>query len=192
MSAVTGFTKEVLDWHPHVAPVDMDTATPEQKAAMGIGPNTRSVSVYSRVLAHDPETLASRTPLFNAVMYRRKGLSRGDRELGAIAASIHNGCIYCTSVHARFYESFGARPEIVDRILAEGTAVALPEREQAIFDFGLKLSRTPSEATAQDIVRLREIGLSEAEIVDLVRAVALFGWANRLMHTLGEPVRMPV
>jgi alkylhydroperoxidase family enzyme len=36
--------------------------------------------------------------------------------------------------------------------------------------------------------RLRAAGLSEEEILDLILSTALFGWANRLMHVLGEPV----
>jgi alkylhydroperoxidase family enzyme len=34
---------------------------------------------------------------------------------------------------------------------------------------------------------LREIGLDDLEILDLIHSIAIFGWANRLMHTLGEP-----
>ena len=37
--------------------------------------------------------------------------------------------------------------------------------------------------------RFREAGLTDAEVVDLTLATALFGWANRLMHVLGDPVR---
>jgi alkylhydroperoxidase family enzyme len=36
---------------------------------------------------------------------------------------------------------------------------------------------------------LREAGLSDEEILDLILSSALFGWANRLMHILGDPVR---
>jgi alkylhydroperoxidase family enzyme len=43
--------------------------------------------------------------------------------------------------------------------------------------------------TEADTDRLREAGLDEAEIVDLILSTALFGWANRLMHILGDPVR---
>ena len=43
--------------------------------------------------------------------------------------------------------------------------------------------------TEADAACLREAGLSEAEIVDLILSTALFGWANRLMHVLGDPVR---
>jgi len=37
--------------------------------------------------------------------------------------------------------------------------------------------------------RLRDIGLTDLELLDLVGAVAFFSWANRLMLTLGEPYR---
>jgi uncharacterized peroxidase-related enzyme len=52
----------------------------------------------------------------------------------------------------------------------------------------MQLSQCPSAATKQDVEALREAGLSEAEILDLILSAALFGWANRLMHTLGEPI----
>jgi uncharacterized peroxidase-related enzyme len=74
------------------------------------------------------------------------------------------------------------------RIFEDGEAARLEPRDQAIFDFAAKLSRTPSEATAEDMQCLRDVGLSEAEILDLVLVTALFGWANRLIHVLGDPV----
>ena len=35
---------------------------------------------------------------------------------------------------------------------------------------------------------LRAVGMGDEEIIDLLHAVAIFGWANRLMQNLGEPV----
>lgn len=46
----------------------------------------------------------------------------------------------------------------------------------------------PHTLDAQDITPLRASGLSDEDIVDPLHAVAIFGWANRLMHNLGEPV----
>ena len=31
-------------------------------------------------------------------------------------------------------------------------------------------------------------GFGPDEVLDLVLSAALFGWANRLMHTLGDPI----
>jgi alkylhydroperoxidase family enzyme len=38
------------------------------------------------------------------------------------------------------------------------------------------------------VVALAAVGLGPVEVLDLVHAVALFAWANRLMLNLGEPV----
>ncbi|URM27090.1 hypothetical protein LLY42_25065 [Pseudomonas frederiksbergensis] len=37
---------------------------------------------------------------------------------------------------------------------------------------------------------LKELGFDTLGVVDLVLATAIFGWANRLMHVLGEPVKI--
>jgi uncharacterized peroxidase-related enzyme len=182
------FTVDVLDWSPFVTPIDLAEATPEQRTALKITPSNTKISAYVLVLAHDPESLESRSPLFNIIMMGKGGLSRGDRELGAIGASIVNGCVYCTSVHARNFNTFGKRPDVVAEIFAHGTKAKLDEHHGAIFDFAARLSENPPAVGAPDIKRLRAAGLNEEEIVDLIHSAALFGWANRLMHTLGEPV----
>ena len=84
-----------------------------------------------------------------------------------------------------------ASPDALARFEREAKAVAALSHPNilAIFEFAVKLSRTPSEAGKSDVAALRKIGLSDLEIVDLVLSAAIFGWANRLMNTLGEPIR---
>ncbi|AYD03964.1 peroxidase-related enzyme [Neorhizobium sp. NCHU2750] len=187
--AVHDYTTEVLDWRPFVKPIDLDTATPEQLEALKITPANKKVSDYVLTLAHDPESLLHRSPLFNGIMYGKDGLDRGGRELGAIGSSIVNRCIYCIAVHARHFNQATRTTEIVKEIFAHETAATLPPREQAIFDFSVKLSAFPPAATDEDMQRLKAVGLDDTEILDLILSTAIFGWANRLMHTLGEPFR---
>ncbi|WP_018897719.1 peroxidase-related enzyme [Rhizobium sp. 2MFCol3.1] len=182
------YTTEVLDWRPFVKPIELETATPEQLEALKITPANKKVSDYVLTLAHDPESLLHRSPLFNGIMYGKDGLDRGGRELGAIGSSIVNRCIYCIAVHARHFNQATKTTEIVEEIFAQETDAKLPAREQAIFDFAVKLSAFPPAATADDMERLTAAGLSELEVLDLILSTAIFGWANRLMHTLGEPV----
>lgn len=188
-SAVRDYTTDVLDWRPFVTPVNLDDATPEQLDALKITPANKKVSDYVLVLAHDPESLLHRSPLFNGIMYGKDGLDRAGRELGAIGASLVNRCIYCIAVHARHFNQATKTTEIVDEIFRREVEAVLPEREQAIFDFALRLSTFPPAATKDDVLRLKAVGLNEQEIFDLVLSISIFGWANRLMHTLGEPVR---
>lgn len=182
------FTKKVPQWRPRVKPVKLEDATAEQLDALQVTPSNTKVSDYVLVLAHDVETLKVRSPLFNAIMYNKGGLSRAERELGALAASVVNRCVYCAAVHAVRHAQLMKSEEIIDAIFNAGEAAELEPREQAIFDFALQLSRTPAMASAEQIDALRKAGLDELDILDLILSVSLFGWANRLMHVLGDPV----
>lgn len=183
------FTRTVPKWQPRITPVRLEDATAEQREALKITPSNSKVSDYVLVLAHDPESLNVRSPLFNTVMYGEGGLDRAAREIGAIGASVVNRCIYCAAVHAKRHAELSGSTEATDAIFAAGTAAKLAPRDQALFDFSVKLAETPPTVGEADIAALRAAGLSDLEIVDLALASAMFGWANRLMHILGDPVR---
>src|SRR6185312_4413257 len=125
-------------------------------------------------------------PLYNGIMFGAKGLPRGDRELGAVAASRINGCAYCASVHALRFTQLTKQPDVMERIQADGGEAAVEPRLKAILDYSAKLTRDPAAITAADAAPLRAQGLTDMEILDLTHAVAMFAWANRLMQTLGE------
>jgi uncharacterized peroxidase-related enzyme len=73
-------------------------------------------------------------------------------------------------------------------VFAERENTELDERPKAILKFAAKLSNCPSDATEADTKRLADNGLNMGEILDLVLSASLFGWANRLMHVLGDPL----
>ncbi|MCA1299056.1 peroxidase-related enzyme [Stappia indica] len=182
------FTRSVPDWQPRVTPVKLEEATPEQLDALKVTPSNTKVSAYVLTLAHDVESLKVRSPLFNAIMYDPGGMSRAEREVGALAASMVNRCIYCAAVHADRHAKLEKSTEVTDELFLNGPNARLSPRDRAIFDFAVKLAKAPPEAGAEDMAKLREAGLSEEEILDLILSSALFGWANRLMHVLGDPV----
>ncbi len=182
------FTTTVPFWRPRVTPIDLEDATEAQRDALKVTPSNTKVSEYVLVLARDAETLRERTPLFNAIMYNRGGLSRAERELGATGASVVNRCVYCAAVHASRYNTLAKNETVMARIFADGADADLDTRQSAILQFAMKLSQTPPDVTQDDMETLREAGLERDEILDLILSASLFGWANRLMHTLGDPV----
>ena len=93
------FTRKVPKWRPRVEPVKLDDATPAQLDALKVTPSNTKVSDYVLTLAHDVESLKVRSPLFNAIMYDKGGMSRKERELGAIGASMVNRCVYLSLIH---------------------------------------------------------------------------------------------
>jgi len=180
------FTSKAVKWQPWLETVDDVGATPEQAALVEAVSPTPDGRAYYAVLAHDVPALRERTGLFNAVMYGPGGVRRADRELASVAASLINGCVYCTSVHARRYVQLTKETALIERLLDEGVETELGERERTVVDYAVKLTRDPAGMTAADLAPLRRVGLSDMEILDVTHATAMFAWANRLMQTLGE------
>ena len=184
----TTFTIERLDWAAWLEPLDLAEATPEQRTALE-GRSTNSQ--YFRLLARDAAVLSARTATDKGIFFTPGGLPRPERELSAAATSRLNGCIYCASVHARLAAQLSQRTDDVERLLRAGVGsvadLNLGARWQAIVELALALAATPPAATPEHLARLRELGLSDLELLDIVQATAFFSWANRLMLTLGEP-----
>ena len=185
---VTELTNIVPFWRPRIKPVDLKEATAEQLEAMKVTPSDTGVGEYVLVLAHDPETLNARTPLFNGIMYSHGGLSRQETELGAVACSVYNRCIYCAAVHASRYNQLTKTEDVIESIFNDETFQALDERQRNIFLFATKLSKHPVDLDIEDIQALTSLGLNLSEILDLILATSIFAWANRLMHILGDPI----
>ena len=182
------FTAVIPYWEPRIEPVVLDDATEEQLDAMKVTVSNTAIGAYTLALAHDPETLSQRTPLFNGIMYSRGGLSRAETEMGAVAASVVNRCIYCAAVHANRYNQLTKDEAVMDSIFASGEEAELDPRQRAIMTFVYNLSQCPSSATKEDMAGLVANGLGMDEVLDLVLSASLFGWANRLMHVLGDPI----
>ena len=152
-----------------------------------MSPQAKS-SAYFLLLAHQPEMLLQRSIAFNAIMFAPGGMPRAERELGATVESRVNGCVYCASVHAQRFEQLAKRSDVIEQLFEEPLTAGTTPRERAIVAFSAELALRPETLSARHVEPLREAGLGEGEILDLVHAVALFAWANRLMLNLGEPV----
>jgi uncharacterized peroxidase-related enzyme len=183
------FTLDPVDWVAWLETLDLAAATPEQIAVLEESTPTAKSSPYYLLLVQAVDVLRQRSRLFNAVMYGQKGLPRADRELASVAVSRINGCVYCAAIHGQRYTQLTKQPEIIRRIFDEGVETELSPRARAIVDYAVKLTQTPPQPAPADLAALRTAGLTELEILDLTHVVAMFAWANRLLQTLGEPVR---
>ena len=195
----TAFTREFLDWEPWLPTPAEEDLTPEQIESFASKATTGSV--YFRLISRTPGVTLARSTLDNAVFTSKEGLDKGERELAAAVSSKVNDCVYCASVHARKAVQRTHRADDVDRMLAidltrdanwvasDVTALAAgqDERWTALIESAARLAALAPQFDETDAKRLRDLGLAELEIVDHVASTAFFGWANRLMLTLGEP-----
>ncbi|MDH4391302.1 MAG: peroxidase-related enzyme [Aquabacterium sp.] len=185
---INGFTDDIPPWAPWLDTVDVAQATPEQLAALDEMSPTARQSPYFLLLAHQPAILLHRSVAFNAIMFAPGGLSRAERELGAAVESRLNGCVYCTAVHAHRFTQLARRNDVIAQLFEQPAGAGCDARERAVVRFSARLGLLPHELAAADVAALSAVGLAAVDVLDLVHAVALFAWANRLMLNLGEAV----
>ena len=185
---IKGYTNETLDWKAWLDVVKVDTATPQQIEVLEMSHPKAKESDYYLLLAHQPAILKQRSEAYNAIMYAPGGLARADRELGALTVSRINGCVYCASVHAQRFEQLAKQNETVTQVFDDPHTAGSSDRQKAIVQFSIRLTEEPDQVGPADIQVLKDVGMSDAEILDLLHASAIFAWANRLMLNLGEPV----
>ena len=54
-----------------------------------------------------------------------------------------------------------------------------------MLDYAIKLSRTPSAVTSDDVERLRGVGFEDAAILDICQVTSYYNYVNRLADGLG-------
>ena len=183
-----GFTSETLDWKAWLPVLDPATATPAQQKVLEVShPKAKTMDFYL-LLGRQPEVLLERSQAFNAIMYAPGGLSRAEREVAATAVSRSNRCVYCASVHAQRFEQLAKRNDVMAQLFDDPDTAGTNARERAIIQASLVLTRTPAQLGAGHIQALRDAGLGDLEVLDMLHSAALFGWANRLMLNLGVEV----
>ena len=57
-----------------------------------------------------------------------------------------------------------------------------------MLDFAVKLTREPTEMQESDVQRLRDLGLTDEEILSVVGITCLFNFMNRLADGLGVDI----
>ncbi|AHB74686.1 MULTISPECIES: peroxidase-related enzyme [Pandoraea] len=183
-----GFTNESLDWDAWLDVVTLENATPEQVAVLEESHPKAKTSDYYLFLVHQPEILRQRSAAFNAIMYAPGGMPRAERELSTTVVSRINGCVYCASVHAQRFEQLAKRNDVIHEVFDDPRTAGTTEREKAIAQFSIALTEKPGDVRPEQLQALRDVGLTDAEMLDLIHSIAIFAWANRLMLNLGEPV----
>ncbi|WP_343586928.1 peroxidase-related enzyme [Herbaspirillum sp.] len=183
-----GFTNESLDWDAWLDVVALEDASEDQIKVLEESNPKAKTSDYYLFLAHQPDILRQRSAAFNAIMYAPGGMSRAERELGSLVVSRINGCVYCASVHAQRFEQLAKRNDTVQQVFDNPYGAGIDAREKAIAKFSAELTEQPDSVDAAKIQALKDAGLNDLEVLDLIHSIAIFAWANRLMLNLGEPV----
>jgi uncharacterized peroxidase-related enzyme len=139
------------------------------------------VANSTKAFGHRPAVFAAWRQLGSTI---GGSMDRRRYELATVAAARVLRSGYCSLAHGKVLaEQFlGAERTIA---LATGTVDALDPLDAEIVRFATLVTREPASVTASDMERLRALGLSDEEILDVVLAAAARCFFSTVLEALG-------
>jgi uncharacterized peroxidase-related enzyme len=146
------------------------------RAAQGQLPN------FARAFSLRPEVYAAWKELNAAI---KAGLDLRTYELATVAAARRLRSSYCMLAHGSVVLDRYLAPEELRAVATDHRAAGLDPVDVAVMDFAEKVAGDATGVTQEDIDRLRELGLSDADITDVVFAAAGRCFMSKVVDALG-------
>lgn len=145
------------------------------------------VSAHTKVLAINPDAMDAWDALIGAIA-RPMGARR--YELVTLAAALGARSRHCRLAHGRRTLRYISEAELV-RIARDYRHAGLSEAEVAMMEFAERVSQDSWAMTDADSRRLREVGFTDREIVDIALAAAARNYYSRAVQALAVEVEEP-
>jgi uncharacterized peroxidase-related enzyme len=148
----------------------------QQKAAWGFLPN------YAGAFSTRPEVAMAWTVLNKTV---RDGMDRRRFEIATIGAARALRSTYCTAAHSKFLRDVCEDETTMITIAEDPSGAGLSDLDRAVFDFAARVATDAASIGQSDVDGLRELGLSDDDVADVVFAAAARCFFTRVLDGLG-------
>jgi len=106
-------------------------------------------------------------------------------EIATIAAARTLRSTYCTAAHSKFLRDVCGDEATMESITTQPDGAALDARDKAVYEFAAKVAADAASVEEQDVDRLRTVGLTDAEIADVVFAASARCFFTAVLDGLG-------
>ena len=134
-----------------------------------------------------PRLVQAFADLNAAVMDPAGEVDLGLRRLIGHLASRASGCLYCQALTLLGAKNFGVREDKLAAVWDYARSPLYSEAERVALDFALAAASQPNAVTDELFDRLRR-HWSEAQIVEILGVVAMFGFLNRWNDSMATPL----
>lgn len=157
-----------------------------QERAKPILQKTGKLGEIFELLALDKDLYFATDAMVQNFLLKETRLPYATKERIALLVSLANNCTMCVDVHKNIAKMLGMSDEQVEETLQGVAAIRTDEKEKALLDFALKAaSKENYKMTQDDIDALKELGWSEAEILEAARIAGYFNYINTLSNVFG-------
>lgn len=140
---------------------------------------------FTRAFSLRPEVYAAWRRLNGEI---KGGMDLRRYELATIAAARQLRSSYCTLAHGSVLVEKFLEPNVVIALLADHRTAELSATEVAVMDLAAKVADDATSIQQADIDHCRSVGLSDADILDVVLAASARCFFSKTLDALGvEP-----
>jgi len=133
-------------------------------------------------LAHSPTALKGYWAVFSHV-FMQTSLPNSLAAMILYAIASANNCNYCGSIHKVTCRTVGIDEDTLSA-LDDNLEVLSPKRVQAIVSFARKCAMNPQSLVSDDYQSLREQGINDQEIVEIISLAALGNYLDTIADSL--------
>lgn len=133
----------------------------------------------------DPDVLEQHVDLYEILMFGPGPLTREEREMIAVIVSAANKSAYGAIHHSEALELVDKDPSALSKIVKELTSKRESPREKALLAYAAKLTMSPKDVSKDDIADMRDVGLSDEEVLRANLITSYFNFSNRIALGLG-------
>ncbi|WP_299151718.1 peroxidase-related enzyme [uncultured Tateyamaria sp.] len=133
-----------------------------------------------RAHAFDIDKLNAFTALYNDLMLAGSGLSKLEREMIAVVVSATNRCYYCLTAHGAAVRELSGNPILGEQLVMNWRVADVTPRHRAMLGFAEKVTLASAQISEGDRQGLRDVGLSDRDIWDVINVAAFFNMSNRV------------
>jgi len=143
------------------------------------------LSNIMKIHSLNSDAMEKHMDLYIVLMFGKSGLPREEREFIAVAVSKVNRCEYCINHHAEALSFYWKDNEKLQKFLDDFESIELNNRQNAMLEYAIKLTKMPDKIEKSDIDKLRNSGFSDEDILNINLICCYFNFVNRIALGLG-------
>jgi 4-carboxymuconolactone decarboxylase len=149
---------------------------------LGVAEKSGFIPNIFLALAHRPDEFRAFFAYHDALMEKKGGLTKAEREMIVVATSGLNQCIYCVVSHGAILRIRQKNPQISEQLSTNFRNADITDRQKAMLKFAIKVAGTSHEINKNDFNNLKEQGFSDEDSWDIGAITALFALSNRIAN----------
>jgi uncharacterized peroxidase-related enzyme len=136
-------------------------------------------------LARRPDEFRAFFAYHDALMEKKTGLTKAEREMIVVATSGANDCLYCVVAHGAILRVRSKNPRLGEQVAVNYRKAEITPRQRAMLDFAMKVTLCSAEINDSDFADLAAHGFTDEDAWDIGAIAAMFAMSNRLANAFG-------